>query len=310
VNATNSHRSVAAASRSAPTPTPAVASESCIYEGVVRHRRFAPIRHEFRYRIFMMYLDLAELPDLFRGRWFWSADRPALARFRRSDYLGDPSVPLDQAVRDLVESRLGRRPAGPIRMLTNLRYYGHCFNPVTFYYCFATNRPHPSDAIALPLDTIVSEITNTPWRERHAYVHDCLASSAPTHHRFDLPKRFHVSPFIPMDIRYDWSFGVPGHELFVHMNNFPIAAAQHPEPGPDSEPRPSVDRSRARPRVPRLFDATLTLHRREITTASLARMLCLYPAHTVGVLSAIYWQAFKLRVKGAPFHAHPGNTTV
>ena len=136
--------------------------QSCLYNGWVRHRRFAPRAHAFRYRLFMAYLDLTELDHVFRGRWFWSTRRPALAWFRRADYLGNPSVPLDQAVRDAVERDTGMRPRGPIRLLTHLRYFGHGFNPVSFYYCF-----DPADT---RVETIVAEITNTPWAERHAYV--------------------------------------------------------------------------------------------------------------------------------------------
>src|SRR5512147_1165020 len=110
--------------------------QSCIYEGQVSHVRATPVAHTFRYRLFMVYLDLDELPRVFAGRWFWSTRRRALARFRREDHLGDPLRPLDACVRDLVERETGRRPEGPIRLLTHLAYYGYCFNPVSFYYCF------------------------------------------------------------------------------------------------------------------------------------------------------------------------------
>ena len=109
---------------------------SAIFEGQVRHRRTQPTGHEFVYRLFMMYLDLSELDTVFKNRWFWSARRSALARFRRENHLGDKSVSLDKAVRDLVETETGSRPRGPVRLLTNLSYFGYCFNPVSFYYCF------------------------------------------------------------------------------------------------------------------------------------------------------------------------------
>ena len=84
--------------------------QSCLYHGRVRHRRIHPVRHAFTKRLFYLYVDLDELPRLFKGRWLWSARRPAPAWFRRADYLGDPAVPLADAVRDLVEERTGRRP--------------------------------------------------------------------------------------------------------------------------------------------------------------------------------------------------------
>ena len=133
---------------------------SALYEGRIRHRRFAVRNREFSHRIAMAYLDLDELPGLLGGRLVRS--RPGLVRFRRRDYLGDPAVPLADAVRALVAERTGRAPEGPIRLLTHLRTLGHCFNPVSFYYCFAADGE--------TLEAVVAEVTNTPWGERHAYV--------------------------------------------------------------------------------------------------------------------------------------------
>ena len=249
---------------------------SALYTGWLRHRRFAPKLHAFQYRLCMVWLDLAELDDAFRGRWLWSARGPALAWLRRADYLGDPRVPLDQAVRDRVESETGRRPAGPVRLLTHLRTFGHCFNPVSFYYCY--------DATGAHVETIVAEITNTPWNERHAYVlpaHRSERRGAKLRFRFG--KSFHVSPFMPMEIDYDWRFTRPGSRLAVHMVNERAGS--------------------------RLFDATLTLERREITGASLAASLLRYPFATLRVLAAIYWEALRLWAKNVPFHAHPAKHT-
>jgi DUF1365 family protein len=243
---------------------------SSIYKGWVRHRRSAPARHEFRYRIFMLYLDLAELPQLFDGAPLWSARRRALAWFKRADYLGKPEVPLDAAVRDLVEERTGARPAGPIRLLTHLRYFGYCMNPVSFYYCF--------NEAGNQLETIVAEITNTPWKERHQYVlavRDRGARLA----RFEFDKGFHVSPFMPMDMRYQWCFSAPLRRLFVGMRNFKDGG--------------------------QVFDATLALEREPISRAALLRVLAAFPLMTLKVIAAIHWQALQLWLKRTPFHRHP-----
>ncbi|HEU5134774.1 MAG TPA: DUF1365 domain-containing protein [Steroidobacteraceae bacterium] len=246
---------------------------SALYCGWIRHRRFGPARNHFRYRIFMSYLDLAELPRLFEGRWFWSARSPALAWFRRKDFLGPAHLPLDTAVRDLVEERTGARPAGRIRLLTHLRYFGYSFNPVSFYYVF--------DATDSRVETIVAEITNTPWKQRHAYVLPVAGAreARDAAWRFSFEKRFHVSPFMPMDMRYEWSFGAPAQGLHVHMENWRAG-----------EPH---------------FDATLSLRRQEMTAGSLARALIQFPLITVRISALIYWQALKLLCKRVPFHAHP-----
>lgn len=251
----------------------ALAVESCLYEGRVRHRRRRPIEHRFEFPLFMLYLDLAELPDLFRGRLLWSAERPALARFRRADHLGDPALPLDLAVRDLVEERTGRRPAGPIRLLTHLRYAGYGFNPVSFSYCF--------DAVGSRVEAVVAEVTNTPWGERHCYVLAPPAGGSGTGPlRARTPKQLHVSPFMGMDVSHEWVLGVPGRRLVARIR----------DRGSRGEP---------------LFDAVLSLERREIHGRSLARALVRYPLMTVQVVAAIYWQALRLRLGGAPFHPHP-----
>jgi DUF1365 family protein len=245
---------------------------SALYTGRLEHRRHSPAPHAFRYRICLAWLDLAELDEVFRGRWFWSARRPALAWLRRADYLGDPGVPLDQAVRDLVERETGRRPQGPVRLLTQLRTFGHCFNPVSFYYCY--------DAACGRVESIVAEITNTPWNERHAYVLPAGAGHGPDARlHFRLAKAFHVSPFMPMEIDYDWRFTTPHAGLAVHM----------------------VNRQAGRT----VFDATLALRRREITAWSLAGALIRHPFASLQVLAGIYWQALRLWAKGVPFHIHP-----
>lgn len=247
--------------------------KSCIYEGTIRHRRFLPVRNEFRYRLFLMYIDFSELDEVFALNPLWSHSRPGVAWFRRKDHFGDSRVPLEQAVRDLVAEKTGRRPAGPIRLMCHLRYFGFCFNPASLYYCW--------DAADTRVETIVVEIHNTPWGETHCYVMAAAENEHPLPgwRRHLFAKAFHVSPFIGMDIAYDWRFREPGERLNIHMIDFKDGA--------------------------RLFDASLDLRRTEITRRRLTRVLLSYPLVTVKVVTAIYWQALRLTLKGAPFCPHP-----
>lgn len=250
--------------------------QSCLYFGRVSHRRHGggadPVSNSFEYRMFMVWLDLGELDEVFRTRWFWSTRRRTLAWLRREDYLGDPSLALDESVRRLVAARTGQRPRGPIRLLTHLRYFGHAFNPVSFYYCYGPDGTR--------LETIVAEVGNTPWGETHCYVlpADQAHVRGPVH-EFALDKEFHVSPFLPMATRYHWRFTEPGARLAVHLRN-------------EQQGRHA-------------FDATLKLQRREINGRTLAGALLRFPFMTLRVVALIYWQALKLKLKGAVFYTHP-----
>jgi len=246
---------------------------SAVYEGTIRHRRFRPVTNRFRYRLFLLYLDLAELPSLFERYRLWSVERFNIATFRRSDHAGDPAVPLADAIRNRVQETTGVRPEGPIRLLTHLRYFGYCFNPASFYYCY--------DDQGTEVETIIVEIHNTPWLEEHLYVLGPAANEHPDPRwrRYRFAKQFHVSPFMGMAIDYDWRFRLPGPTLNVHMINYG-----------DGE---------------RLFDASLALMRRPLDGRSLSRALIRYPFMTLKVTAMIYWQALRLLRKGAPFYVHP-----
>lgn len=252
--------------------SPETPQSSALYVGTLRHRRRSPRRREFRYPLFLAYLDLDELPRLFDGRWLWSYRRPNVVFFRRRDYLGGPERPLADEVRRLVRERSGARPEGPIRLLTHLRTFGFQMNPASFYYCF--------DPEGRRLEHLVVEITNTPWGERYCYV----LSEPESHGREPMhtvmrSKVFHVSPFMPLEQEYRWRYSLPAERLFVHVENL------------------EGERS--------VFDATLDLERRPLEGKTMARVLGAYPWMTAKVAFWIYRQALQLWLNRIPFFPHP-----
>ena len=239
---------------------------SAVYAGTIRHRRFEPAR-EFTHRTALAYLDLDELAALRGGRLV--ARRPGLVRVRRRDLHGDPSVPAAAAVRALVAERTGAALAGPVRVLTQPRTLGHCFNPVSIYFCFGEDGDR--------VEALVAEVTNTPWGERHAYVLErtgggrVIAGTA--------GKALHVSPFLDMEHTYSWRATEPGPTLSVHIEAQGHGGAT--------------------------FDATLSLERRPLKRRSLAALA----GGSLRTLALIYGHAAALKLAGARVHPHPGAVT-
>jgi DUF1365 family protein len=244
---------------------------TAIHVGHVAHRRFEPIEHGFRYRIFMPLFDLDELPELLDHIPLWSARRPAPARFRRSDYLGDPATPLADAARDLVATRTGDRPGGPVRVLTNPRYWGVGFNPVSFYFLHGAG-------VEQRVEAMIAEVTNTPWGERRSYV----LGAGDGGFTGNFEKLLHVSPFMPMEQSYEWRASEPGERISVSI--------------------------RSHEDERRVFEASLHLRRREITPRTMSRLLFSYPPMTLATIARIYGHAIALKLKGAPYFSNPGDT--
>lgn len=242
---------------------PAVAA---IYTGTVGHRRFGPAAREFTPSLFLAYLDVDALPGSLDAIPAWSARRPAPVHFRRQDFFDGGPQPLGDAVRDLVQERLGWRPRGPVTLLAHLRTLGWLFNPLSVYYCWA---PGDDD-----LDAIVLEVTNTPWGERHWYVFDARGGVVTA----TTQKAMYVSPFLPMNLDYQITWTDPGAEL-----------------------RLRIEAERGGVKV---FEADMVLTRAALDRTHGLTALLRYPLMTLRVSAAIYREALRLLARRFRVYRH------
>jgi DUF1365 family protein len=242
--------------------------EVALFEGTLRHRRFEPVSHSFTAEVFFAFLDVDALPGSLDRLPLWSARRAAPLRFRREDYLDGTDRPLGDALRDLVEIRTGRRPGGPVHLLTQVRTAGWVFNPLSIYFCFS-----PSGAA---LEALVLEVTNTPWKERCWYVVEVTADGP--NDPWEFPKAMHVSPFLDMDLTYRLRCTGPGESLVVHLE----------------------DRKGDRT----VFEADLALRRIEVDRRRALTVPLRHPLLTWRVTAAVHLHALRLWAKRVPVVPH------
>jgi len=250
--------------------------EAGLYTGTLRHRRFLPRQHEFTYTLFMAWLDIDRIPELMAKSPWTSYNRFNWASFHDRDHFGDARLSLRQRVTQDARLHGIAMPDGPIFLLTHLRYLGYCFNPISFYFCYTR---------AGALDTVLAEVHSTFGESRNYWLspHNRQASPNALHYRCH--KAMHVSPFMDMNLDYEFVLTEPAEELVAHMNTIQRSAA-------GDSPRP-------------FFDATLALQREPWTARNLGRILLLHPWMTVKVIGAIHWEALRLFFKRVPVFTHP-----
>ena len=242
-----------------------------LYTGTLRHRRFQPRKHEFRYGLFMAWLDIDRIPELMARSPWTSYNRFNWASFEQRDHFGDPNLTLRHRVGQDALAHGVKLPSGPIYLLTHLRYLGYCFNPISFYFCY-DGSGH--------LDAVLAEVNSTFWESRNYWLSQQNRQPSANALRYRCPKTMHVSPFMGMDLDYEFVLTEPGRNLVAHMNTMER----------DSQP---------------FFDATLTLEHQPWTPRNLGRVLLRHPWMTVKVIGAIHWQALLLFLKRVPVFRQP-----
>lgn len=263
------------------------------YRGRVGHQRYMPKSHGFGYDVSFFWLDLSQISTLDQHGSLLKNEQFGAFSYRRRDYL-QGEADLQQAVLDKVVG-LGANTSGinQVFLLTPLANWGLYFSPLTLYYCFAEGH----------LQCLLAEVSNTPWNERHYYlvpiIHNPDVEQKPTdttafaatdgntytQHtekgeftEFTQPKNFHVSPFNPMDMLYQWQVGTPGSQLQLSISNWR--------------------------QQQKIFSAWFKLERQPLTAVALKQLLIHTPWQCVQVVFRIYWHALKLLVKGLPLYGH------
>jgi hypothetical protein len=163
-----------------------------------------------------------------------------------------------------------RLPDGPIFLLTNLRYLGYTFNPISLFYCYSREGQ---------IETILAEVNSTFGESHNYWLSTENQVSSPNSRMYRCPKAMHVSPFMPMKLDYRFVLPPPGERLIAHMNTL------------DGEQS--------------WFDATLRLRREPWSARSIRRALLRFPWVTAKVIAAIHWEALKLYIKKVPVFTHP-----
>ena len=247
---------------------------SSIYKGQVRHRRFSPKQHQFKYSLYMLCLDVKEvmankLPGPIFGKHWYNP-----IRFVQQDYLKGEQTDLLTRIKNKITSLGGEYTGDRVSMLVQARCFGLYFSPANFYFCYQQNQNGDEKCCYM-----LAEVSNTPWNQRHYYLVDFKEQNSTQQIS---EKEFHVSPFMDLNMQYHWQVKPPivdGKSLLVHIENHRHEAIS------DSK----------------LFDATLAMQKQSFSKRAILNIWLSLPFMTFKIVGGIYWQALKLFVKKIPF---------
>jgi DUF1365 family protein len=218
----------------------------------------------------MVFLDIDRIPELMQVSGFTGYNQWNWASFEDRDHFGDPALPLRRRLAEDAARAGITLPDGPVFLLTHLRYLGYNFNPISLFYCYDQGGE---------LQTVLAEVNNTFGETQNYWLSGAnqLPSANSRHYR--CAKSMHVSPFMPMEMDYDFILTTPADRLVAHMNTLEAGRVN--------------------------FDATLTLTRRPWAAKALHRALLSHPWMTAKVIAAIHWQALLLYLRKVPVFTHP-----
>ncbi|MEM7171186.1 MAG: DUF1365 domain-containing protein [Pseudomonadota bacterium] len=247
---------------------------SCLYRGTVMHKRLQPFSHSFSYRVFSVFLDLSELSGLGKRSLLFSHNRWNILSFWDRDHGARDGTPLRPWIDRQLKDASIELAGGSVRLFCFPRLFGFAFNPLSIWFCYRADES---------LAAILYEVRNT-FGQKHGYLIPMDANNEETspsgiHHAHSCHKRFYVSPFLPMEGRYNFRILEPAEKFALLIR----------QTGQDGN----------------LLLARQQARRHPFSSREIVKALIANPLMTLKVISAIHWQALHLWRRGARFHTRP-----
>ena len=232
---------------------------SCIYNGVVTHKRFKPVKHFLKYKTFSFFIDLDEIEKLDKNNIIFSFNRFNIFSFYNKDHGDRDGKSLKNWVMDnLIKFKISEN-INKIKLLCYPRIFGYVFNPLSIFYCYQDEK----------LKVIFYEVKNT-FNEQHTYIFKVNDSNIVTQ---KCKKKFYVSPFMNMDTYYNFRLLNPDDKLSV-----------------------SIEQTDKKDTI---LNAVQTGERKDFNLKQLVVNFFKYPLMTIKIISAIHFEALLLWKKGA-----------
>ncbi len=232
---------------------------SCIYNGVVTHKRFKPVKHFLKYKTFSFFIDLDEIEKLDKDNIIFSFNRFNIFSFYNKDHGDRDGKSLKTWVIDNLKKFNIDENVNKIQLLCYPRIFGYVFNPLSIFYCYKDEE----------LKVIFYEVKNT-FNEQHTYIFKVKDSNIVSQ---KCKKKFYVSPFMNMDTYYSFRLINPKEKLSVSIKQ--------------------TDKKDT------ILSAVQIGERKDFNFKQLVINFFKYPLMTIKIISAIHFEALLLWKKGA-----------